>query len=133
MDHHGCHAAKCIQRTGLTHHQHLAIKIHVFDTQAQALHQAHARAIQQFGQQRHVAIHCAQKGGDFRLGQYRRNPPGPGRALHLGQPGQINCQHLAVQKQQSTESLIVRGHRYPALIGEHGQKLCHLRSVYLVG
>ena len=57
----------------------------------------------------------------------------PCRQLHLGQPGHINRQHFTVQKQQGTERLVVCGHRHPAFIGKHDQKLRDRRATDLTG
>ena len=45
--------------------------------------------------------------------------------------GQKNSSTIPVQEEQGAERLVVRGHRHPALIGEHGQELRHLRRSHV--
>ena len=47
--------------------------------------------------------------------------------LCLIQTRQLNAQKVSVQKQQSSECLIVGRYGNPLLGGEHGQKLSYLR------
>ena len=109
----------------------MAIEVDILDAQADALHQPHPGAVKQLRQQGIEPVHMRQDASDLVLGQYGRNAAVMGRPLQVVQPGQLDGQHLAVQKQERTERLVVRGRRNLALGGQHGQEGFYLRRTHV--
>jgi len=48
------------------------------------------------------------------------------RAAKLAQPRHVDAKDLAIEKEQCTQRLAMRGRRDLALIGEHDQEVLHL-------
>lgn len=85
----------------------VAVKVHIFDAQAQPLHQPHARSVKQLRQQAHVMVQKLEQGAHLLFGQHAGNAALLRRAVDTVQPRQVNAQHLPVQKQNGTERLVV--------------------------
>ena len=71
-------------------------KLHILDAQAQRLQQAHARAIQQPGNQPRGALHVHEQLTHLCRRQHHRQPLGGLGLHHLIQPRQLHLQHLFV-------------------------------------
>jgi hypothetical protein len=48
-------------------------------------------------------------------------------AAELAQPGHLDPEHLAIEKEQRAQRLAMRGRRDTTLVGEHDQEALHLR------
>jgi hypothetical protein len=106
----------------VAHDDHASVKVHILDPQAKPLHQPHACAIQQASQQAHLAIEVLKQIGHLLPGQNAGNALFLGRAVQAINPRQVDRQHLAVQKQQGAERLVVGGWRNLPFIGQHVQE-----------
>jgi hypothetical protein len=87
----------------------MAFEVRVLHAQAQAFHQAHPGAVQQAGHEGVLAFQQGQDAGDLFPGEHRRDPAGGGGPLDALEPRQLQAQHLAIQKEQGAQCLIVRG------------------------
>ncbi len=115
----------------LAHDDGVPVEIDILDAQAKAFHQAHARAIEQAGQQAHFALEQRQDSGHFVPRQDRRNPAPAGRTPDVVHPRQLHGQHLAVQKEKGAECLVVCGRRDLALGGEHREEGLNFRHAHV--
>jgi hypothetical protein len=93
----------------VTHHDDPAVEVHILDTQAHPFHEAHAGAIEQLGQQSHLVVKKLEQGAHLVAGQHAGNALFLGRSVQAIQPGKVDGQHLAVQKEQGAQRLVVRG------------------------
>ncbi len=121
------HRHPVLAALAVAHQQLGALEIHVFDAQPHHLHQPHTAAVEQARHQRMRALHPFQHGGHLAGREHHRQP---GRALgahHVLHPRQVLPQHLAVQKQQGRQRLVLRRSRHMALHRQMRQKSLHLR------
>jgi hypothetical protein len=75
----------------------------------QTFHQAHTGTVKQLGQKSHLTVQKLKHRCDLFMCQHTGNPPLMSGAIQVIEPGQIDAQHLVIQKQQGTERLIVGG------------------------
>jgi hypothetical protein len=118
----GQHHHPVLVALGLAHHDHLPLEVDVLDAQPQALHQPHARAVQQARHQGHRAFELAQHLRHFAGTQDSGDAPRRRRPLQLLHPRQLNPEHLAVEEQQRAERLLVGGRGDATLGGQHGEE-----------
>lgn len=109
---------------GIAHDDHMAVKVHVFDAKAHALHQSHASAVEQSGYQCSLTVHLRQQPGDLVFGQYAGYAPLLGRAVDAIEPGQFNSENFPVKEQDGTQCLIVSRCRHLAVGGQPCVLLC---------
>lgn len=106
----------------IAHDDYLAVKVNVFDPQAQTFHQAHAAAIKQRGQQFVLPIKFAQHCLNFGARQHHGNAlfwHWPRQVIH---PWHFNAQHFLIQKEQRTQSLPVGRNGHLALCDQVRQE-----------
>ena len=72
-----------------------------------------------------------EQGAHLVFGEYHRHVLRPLRAHHAVHPRQIGLQHLAVEKQQRGQRLVLRRGRHLSNCGEIGQESFNLRAAYL--
>jgi hypothetical protein len=113
------------------HHHDPAVEVDILDPQLETFHQAHAGAIEQLGEQLLLAAQERQDGCDFLARQHRRNALARRWPPDLAQPRQLLAKNLAVQEDDGTQRLLVRGRRNAALVGEHGQERLDLGLAYV--
>ncbi|MNC33852.1 hypothetical protein D3C75_822610 [compost metagenome] len=89
----------------------VASEIHILDPQTHRLHQAHAGAVQQSGNQSDLAVETRQQPLGFFAGQDDGQTLRALRTHHFTQPGQIDGQDMLVEEQQGGQRLILRGRR----------------------
>ena len=101
-------------------------KIDILHPKAQALHEPHARAVQQLGHQGMRAFHP----GEHRVRLEPRQDDGePARflgardALH---PRKVHAKYLAVEEQQRSKRLVLGGGRDVAIDGERREERGHM-------
>lgn len=103
-------------------------KIHILDAQTQRFHQSHTAgctlARVRFG---------AVPGPNVLLQRSKPRQPlwllGP---HDIGKPGQIDCQHFFIKKQQSRQRLVLRGCRYITCYSELSKKGLDFLSAHLL-
>ena len=80
-------------------HDLTALEVHVLDAQAQTLHQAQARSIQQRGDQPFVAFQLCKYGLHLATRQHHRQPLGSPGAHQIAEIIDCPPEHVAVQEQ----------------------------------
>ncbi len=108
-------------------------KLDILHPQPDHLHQAHPGAIQQTPEQTIRSLHPRQHPPHLVACKHHRQTLRPFRPRHVVQPGQIDTQHLAIQKQQRRQRLILRRRRHLALDRKMRQKRLHLRRPQVPG
>ena len=116
----------------VAHHDHLADEVDVFHAQAHAFEQAHAGAVEQAPEQARDAVAHAR---EQRLHLDVREHDGDALLRHrpaeFAQPRHVDAEHFAVEKEQRTQRLAMRGRRDATLVGEHRQERLHLHHAEL--
>src|SRR5581483_10253828 len=92
------HRAAVLGALAVAHHDLVAGEIDVFDAQAQAFHETHARAVQKTRYEPSAAVHRAEKLPDFVPRKHGRNSPRTLRAYDAIHPRQLDAEHVAVQE-----------------------------------
>ncbi len=92
----------------VAHRDFATLEIDILDAQEQSLKQAHARAVEQTGDQPARAFELREQRANLILGEHYRNVLGPLCAHQTIQPGQSDLQDLAVKKQQCGQGLVLR-------------------------
>ena len=111
----------------VAHDDHLADEIDILHAQADAFEQAHAGAVQEPRQQAGDALaHVREQRLHLELREHDRNALLAHRPAELLQPRHVDAEHLAVEKEQRTERLPMRGRGDPPLVGQHHQIGLHL-------
>ena len=105
----GQHDHPILVALGLAHDDHIAIELHVLDTQPNRLHQTHAGAVQQPCDECRRVDHRLQQDPDLLTGQHSWNATRIAGSLQVGHPGKLGTKHLFVEEQEGTERLVVRG------------------------
>ena len=113
----------------VAHDDHLAHEVDVFDAQADALEQAHAGAVEQAAEQAcdTALAHAREQRLHFDMREHDGDALLRHRAAELAQPRHVDADHLAVEKEQRAQRLAMRRRRDAALVGEHDEKVLHLR------
>src|SRR5882724_1926770 len=95
------------QAFSVAHSDLVVTEVNVFDSQANAFHQAQASAVEQFGHQLMLAIHACKHGVCFSAGEDNGQLRWPRNTLDVVDEVQFSIEYLLVKKQQRTESLIL--------------------------
>jgi len=110
----------------LAHHEFPALQRQILHPQAQPLHEAQSAAVEQACYQPGSALELRQQCTHLGTGQNHRQALGSNRAGDVGQPGQIDFQHVPVQEQQCLQRLVLRGRAHLAVHREMRQELLDL-------
>jgi hypothetical protein len=108
-------------------------EVKVFHSESQALQQAQAGTIEEA---RHDPVHALERTeqrSDLRSGQHNRQTLRTLGADHLLQPAEVQAEHVAVQKDQRTERLILRRGAYLSVHCQFREKLRDLVRTHLLG
>ena len=125
--------APILAALAVAHRDFPAREIDVLHPQAQALHQAHPGAVQHAGQQPGPPIQLRQEAPHLVARQHHRQLAGPLRPHHVLHPVHAKPQHVAVEKEQPRQRLVLRRRRHPALHCEPRQERLHLPLSQLRG
>ncbi len=106
-------------------------EINVLDTQAKKLAQPQPGAVEEACHQPLRSFHVREQRRHLVEGQHHRNIGGAPGALDVVHPRKLLPQHLAIQKQQRSQSLILRGGRHSSLAREVGQERNDLLCAHL--
>ena len=114
------------------HDDRAALELDVLDAQPQPLHQAHASAVEQLGEEAVLdALDRLQHGGDLAVREHDRQPPRRLRPADPGEPRQIEAEHLLVEKHDRRQRLAVGRHRDAPLGREPRQERLDLGRAHL--
>src|SRR5712692_9628459 len=102
-------------------------------TRRPALQQAQARAVQQDRHQPWHAIEPPEDGADLLARQHDRQVLGPLGPDDVVEPRQLDAEHVAIQKQQGAQRLVLGRGRDFVLDRERGQELGDLGGAHLHG
>ena len=93
-------------------------EVNMLHAQATAFQQPQPRAIEQDRHQPWDAIEALEDGADFLAGQHHGQMHGPLGPDDVVEPGQLEAEHLAVEKEQGAQGLVLGGSRDLPLNGE---------------
>ena len=125
------HDDAVLRALAFTNDQRAMREIDILHPQTQPLHDAHAGAVQQLGDQLLFATQGREQAHHLVLREHDGQPNtalGPADLIH---PRQIEAQHLLIEEQQSRQRLLMRGHRDTPLGCEPGQKRFDLRATQI--
>jgi hypothetical protein len=106
----------------LAHDDGVALEIDILHAKALRLHQPHARAVEQVGDEPDFSRDGCKQGCHLVAREHRRQPTRPCGPREISEPRQIDTQHFAIEKKQRAERLVVRGGGHAPLRGKHGEK-----------
>ena len=113
-------------------HDHRAVgEIDIFHAQLQPFGNAHARAVEQLGQEQVRSLQCFEDARQLFLRQHHRQAPLHAWPAHIAQPGQVDLQHLGIEKNQRRQRLSVRGRGHRAFGRQPAEKAFDLGPAHL--
>ena len=127
----GQHRHPVLGALAVADHDLSKAEIQVLDPQPYAFHQAHSGAVKQTGHQGVRALHAFEDDGNLGRRENGRQALRLLRPSHVVQPGQIDAEHLAVEKQQRRKRLILGCRRDATRDRQIGQEGLHLRPSHL--
>lgn len=108
-------------------------EVDVFDAQAQAFHQAQARAIEQLGHEPGNAVHAVEDGAGFLGGEDGGQGFGFFGAKDVGGDFDGGFENVAVEKEDSAEGLVLGGGGDVLFDGEVGEELLDFLESHISG
>ena len=106
-------------------------EVHVLHPQATAFQQPQPGAIQQDRHEPRDAIEALEDGADLLARHDDGEPLRALRAYEVVEPGQLDAEHVAVQEQQGTQGLVLRGRRNLVADRERRQEFGDLGRAHL--
>lgn len=97
------------------HDDGVALEIDVLHAQAKAFHDAHSGAVEKLREDAMRRVDEHEQARHFMMREHHGQAHLRLRAADLGQPRQIEPEHLLIEKDERRQRLLVRGHRDPAL------------------
>ena len=107
LDRHWQHGPHILSPLAATHDNLLAIEVDVLDPQRQAVRDPQPSPIQDHDDDPERARQLLQKAADFVAAEHHRHPDRQAGARHIGERAGLDAEHILVQKEQRTESLIL--------------------------
>jgi hypothetical protein len=107
-----------------------ACEVDVLDSEPATLQEAQPGTVEERRHQPRDSPHPRQDRLDLLKGQDQRQANGPLRPDHAVETGDLTTQDLAVQEQQGTERLVLRGRADPPPGGETGEELRDLGGAH---
>lgn len=127
------HRQPILAALAMTHRQLVTLEIDILDPQPHAFHQTHACSVEKTGHQRMRPVHRRQQALDLTARQHDGGPFRLLRPIQVSQPGQIDAEHFAIQKEQRRQGLLVRRRRYLQIRRQMPEKRPNLVSPHFPG
>ena len=118
---------------GIAHDNLAPLKVHIFDAQADALHKPETAAIEQFSHHLVCARHAFDDLARFGAGEDDGQAGGLFGADGVERRVELDLEHLAVEKEQRAEGLILRGGGDVAFYGQVGEEGFHFDTAHVFG
>jgi hypothetical protein len=116
----GQHRDAVLAALGLAHDELTALERNVLDPQSQRLHETQAAAVEQARDQPWSPLQLRQQCVRVGATQHHGQPLRAGRTSDVGEPRQLDLEHVTVKKQQCLKRLILRGGANLAAHGKEG-------------
>lgn len=102
------------------------VEIQVLHAQLQSLHQTQAGAVEQPREDRSLAVQMREDGRHLLAGENDRQANPSNRPTDVVQPGQVQIQHSAIEKDEGRKSLAMRGRCSVSIRGQVHEELLHM-------
>jgi hypothetical protein len=128
----GQHGDALVAAFGVAHDDLPPLKVNVLDAQAHALHKPETAAIEQLGHQLIGAGHALEDLARFAGGEDDGQAAGLFGANGIEWRVKVLMEHLAIEKEQRTERLVLRGGGHVAFDRQVGEERLHLGAAHVL-